>query len=137
VRPVTRAEWIETLRSGKYQQAEGALVRGTANKPAFCCLGVLCEIAGVPREGTSQFHLRHDNPDDKFVHYIPSLLHKSVGLSADDQSALVYMNDNLKMTFAAIADALEAGPEPNDLKTWLNAKPSKPGFPKTSKVSPF
>lgn len=33
--------WIEALRSGEYQQAQGAL----HNEYGHCCLGVLCELA--------------------------------------------------------------------------------------------
>ena len=37
-------EWIEALRSGKYEQGIMALCRN--NK--FCCMGVLADIRGVP-----------------------------------------------------------------------------------------
>ena len=37
--PVQR-QWVEALRSGKYQQAKGSLRRGDA----MCCLGVACDL---------------------------------------------------------------------------------------------
>lgn len=37
--------WIRALRSGKYNQTTGRLKRGTDDLAAYCCLGVLCEIA--------------------------------------------------------------------------------------------
>lgn len=41
-----RSRWIRALRSGKYKQGEGNLLKmnadGTGN---YCCLGVLCELA--------------------------------------------------------------------------------------------
>jgi len=40
--PKIKAEWVAALRSGQYQQSEGAL-RDANDK--YCCLGVLCEIA--------------------------------------------------------------------------------------------
>jgi hypothetical protein len=45
--------WIEALRSGDYEQAEGRLMKGSGSgKPgdetmAFCCLGVLCDIIEI------------------------------------------------------------------------------------------
>ena len=35
--------WVDALRSGKYQQARGALKTGDA----YCCLGVACDISGL------------------------------------------------------------------------------------------
>jgi len=39
-----RRLWVEALRSGKYQQAQGQLREGVNS---FCCLGVACEISGL------------------------------------------------------------------------------------------
>lgn len=39
-----KAKWIEALRSGEYEQASGQL----RLDGAYCCLGVLCEVAGIP-----------------------------------------------------------------------------------------
>jgi hypothetical protein len=41
--PTLKRQWIDALRSGKYQQGKKAL-RTDENK--FCCLGVLCDISG-------------------------------------------------------------------------------------------
>ena len=41
MKPRIKKLWIEALRSGEYQQAQGAL-RTADNK--FCCLGVLCNL---------------------------------------------------------------------------------------------
>lgn len=38
-----KAEWLEALRSGKYQQGKGCLRSASDN---YCCLGVLAEVAG-------------------------------------------------------------------------------------------
>ena len=40
--PELKAKWLGALRSGKYEQGHHRLHEG--NK--FCCLGVLCDIAG-------------------------------------------------------------------------------------------
>ena len=36
-----KAKWVEALRSGEYEQGEGALKKGNS----YCCLGVLCSLA--------------------------------------------------------------------------------------------
>lgn len=36
-----RAEWVEALRSGEYEQGKDTLRKGDK----FCCLGVLCDLA--------------------------------------------------------------------------------------------
>lgn len=40
-----RAEWAAALRSGDYAQTRGTLLRDEGNGPAYCCLGVLCDLA--------------------------------------------------------------------------------------------
>jgi len=44
MKTVTKAEWIDALKSGKYKQGEGRLRRDDR----FCCLGVLCDLMEVP-----------------------------------------------------------------------------------------
>lgn len=40
-----KAKWVEALVSGKYQQGNGLL--RDASTGGYCCLGVLCEVAGA------------------------------------------------------------------------------------------
>lgn len=40
-------KWIKALRSGKYKQTKGVLRDEINGKPAYCCLGVLCETLGM------------------------------------------------------------------------------------------
>lgn len=47
MRNITRKEWIEALKSGKYQQGSNRLQSGPNT---FCCLGVACAVAGIPTE---------------------------------------------------------------------------------------
>lgn len=42
--PEAKKKWVEALRSGNYQQGEGALKADTEDGLVYCCLGVLCEI---------------------------------------------------------------------------------------------
>jgi hypothetical protein len=42
------AEWLAALRSGTYSQARGKLkIQKQDGTTGYCCLGVLCEIAGL------------------------------------------------------------------------------------------
>lgn len=41
-----KKQWIEALRSGKYTQGQEYLFRDGKH----CCLGVLGEVCGIPRE---------------------------------------------------------------------------------------
>jgi hypothetical protein len=41
-----KAEWLEALRSGEYQQGrENLAVRREDGSMTYCCLGVLCDLA--------------------------------------------------------------------------------------------
>ena len=40
-----RKAWVEALRSGKFRQTRQQL---KSRNGAYCCLGVLCEVAGLP-----------------------------------------------------------------------------------------
>ena len=44
-----KSKWTEALRSGEYKQGEHFLYDDTNN--SYCCLGVLCDIAGLPEDG--------------------------------------------------------------------------------------
>jgi hypothetical protein len=50
MRRTVRNAWIEALRSGDYEQVEGALAKAVHDQGenvrfGYCCLGVLCELA--------------------------------------------------------------------------------------------
>jgi hypothetical protein len=47
LRKVTRDEWVAALRSGDYKQGDKVLCNSRGN--AFCCLGVLGRLAGMPK----------------------------------------------------------------------------------------
>lgn len=55
--PEIKKIWLDALRSGEYKQGDGVLAKTVEwdEKPRYCCLGVLCDIAakqGVPIEIT-------------------------------------------------------------------------------------
>lgn len=63
--PAFKAEWIEALRSGKYEQGFGALQTRSGK---FCCLGVVCELLKLPRELTKQSRFPAALPDTEWVY---------------------------------------------------------------------
>lgn len=83
-----KAKWVEALRSGKYRQTR----REFEDQVGFCCLGVLCKVAGV---STSSGPLGNN------WEFVDS--HVGNGTSWK----LAMMNDSGEMTFHDIADYIE------------------------------
>lgn len=94
-----KASWVAALRSGKFKQ--GTVYLESAGGQ-FCCLGVLCNVAGVPRKG-----------DSTGVSYgglscaLNNSLGEEFGLSDDVQNKLINMNDADRLPFSHIADYIE------------------------------
>ena len=86
-----KQDWIEALRSGKYKQGRLALYEPYTE--AYCCLGVLCKVAG-----------KDHNPEDDIggaYDWMLTVLPKGIQLFTD-------MNDREDKTFNEIADYIEA-----------------------------
>ena len=80
-----RQQWIEALESGKYPQGRFFL----KNRGLYCCLGVLCEVAGLKgqeKEGITSY--------DGDSRSISTDLCHSVGLRAGQQIDLASLNDS-------------------------------------------
>lgn len=86
-----KAKWVAALRSGEYEQGSGILHDKDTNK--YCCLGVLHVVAGVP---LSQI-------EGKAFGQSCSLLGSDV-----NDLMFVKMNDSERLSFAQIADYIEA-----------------------------
>ncbi len=104
-------QWAAALRSGKYQQGNGALFRD--NK--FCCLGVLCDL----------HHQQHPTPEkgigvDGYLNHIGLLPHPVqvwAGINSPDgrirtpgrliYNSLMLMNDS-GVPFTEIANVIES-----------------------------
>lgn len=112
--PELKAQWLEALRSGRYQQGTGALRN---SDQCYCCLGVLADI-----RDPSRWSEQADNQDnlDRPAMYTYNSLSVEM-LSGDLQRELgIYhiagrlaaMNDGTddhrKHSFAEIADYIEA-----------------------------
>lgn len=95
-----KRRWVEALRSGQYIQGRSKLFE--EYKGTFCCLGVLCDIQGVPRERTSQYAIA------PFISEagIPGFEPIQGVISQEEANCLAGMNDKGK-TFNEIADYIE------------------------------
>ena len=93
--------WVRELRSGKYSQGRGSLLRNGK----YCCLGVICEELRVGKELI-------DETDGSFLFggesaYLPVVVRNFLELGFDIQEWLVYMNDSWRASFKQIADFIE------------------------------
>lgn len=126
-----KAQWVAALRSGEYQQAEGALNKGGK----FCCLGVLCDLAvksGLPVEVSQSEIFKGELEYDTETAWLPDSVREWAGLDrngpelpsetysngSSGKVALTQLNDGShallndvpRHTFEQIADLIEASP---------------------------
>ncbi len=120
-------KWVEALRSGKYQQGEGALrIHTPGEKDRFCCLGVACDALNPEgwhsTEGFGDEHvgftfrehgIEYDTPPREFMADVlgidnpdPVLLQQ--GEVEGGALRATYVNDELAWGFEKIADLVEA-----------------------------
>jgi len=105
-------EWLKALRSGDYKQGRGSL----CNKNKYCCLGVLCEIAKIPKSVVSSKVLKADIFEyEGETGYLPHTLVIKLGISkfgsiGNTSYSLAALNDEFGSTFELIADVIESYP---------------------------
>lgn len=102
--------WVAALRSGKYEQARGALHPTT---DTFCCLGVACDVYAsdrwIPIGRHHYFAVDEDRRENQILplevaHYY-GIDENPAGPTCD--YTLAEENDMGRMSFAQIADFLE------------------------------
>lgn len=117
-----KAKWVGALRSGKYAQGTDAL----HNHGAYCCLGVLCSVAGADMSRDLRTVPCSDDEGSREIeptafidegHYtekeeLGGLL-DFFGIGPKVESTLITMNDTDKADFTQIADWIET----HDLRT--------------------
>lgn len=120
--PELKAEWVAALRSGKYEQ--GRLYLNRDGK--YCCLGVLCELAGVKKDSFAS--AVHESgvvtyifsDEEQLTDFLGTEFMQALGLERDTVSELAGMNDGWEedlgdseivitdqRSFAEIADVIE------------------------------
>lgn len=118
--PVTRRQWTEALRSGRYKQTTGQLFK--PDKPGreggYCCLGVLADLAGGevvhgkrnldrrPPGWGDAVEFKFQNGETAHA-FIPEELAEMVGV--EDQTVLSRLNDT-GSSFEQIADYIDRLP---------------------------
>lgn len=103
IKQSVKTAWVTALRSGRYRQATQHL-RASG---AYCCLGVLCRIAGIPltRDGTACGPVKNYRNRD----YDP--IYEIVG---DNKMVKVLMRMNdMGDSFDQIANWIDANWHPN------------------------
>lgn len=94
MKAVWKKRWLKALRSGEYKQGVGYLKNGDE----FCCLGVLCDLAGVRwKDGSCKFGNGGLNPRGT----------EFFGLTEADQTHFIDMNDGRGRSFKQIARSAE------------------------------
>ena len=102
--------WLEALRSNNYAQGRYSLRR----EDRFCCLGVACEIFGVPSsipdEGSVAYGLSEEVCGAPIETIELLQLYGQAGDDVGSSDSLAHMNDN-GASFTQIADLITANPE--------------------------
>jgi len=98
-----KAKWTEALDSGKYPQTIGLLHRTTqpqVQAPGYCCLGVLCEVAGLKQNPFGHFKMvdgwASDEPSSEQL--------AEWGMTIDEANDLIEMNDGDNLPFPEISE---------------------------------
>jgi hypothetical protein len=124
---VIKAKWVTALRDGSHQQTTGKL--RNVDGDAFCCLGVLADVAGNGHWELDAYCVMRDSTDGPYEDSLEGELGwyaQHFGLTEAQETQLVRMNDGAKAyapvpggedgsfpevrmhTFAEIADWIEA-----------------------------
>lgn len=120
VNQIVKTMWVDALRSGKFEQGRNTLRVEVDGRPAFCCLGVLTEIAvgdGVTKRAGTGYK---DVDSDGLTHEEDGVLTASVqwwaGLPDSNpfvntpdggRRTLSCLNDDEEYDFEQIADVIE------------------------------
>lgn len=136
-----KKQWLDALRSGKYQQTDGYL----HIDDGFCCLGVACdiqhssaptwkerdtresELAGYvsifeTSNGAINMPLREDLPDDIYdVLRQPTDFADQYPEIDCDSDIVIFDGDNVPSVMAAFAGLNDAGYSFDEIADWIEA----------------
>ena len=101
-----KQDWLQALRSGRYKQTIGTLKARDNGKTAFCCLGVLCDQAGVKWD-TLLGPVYNCVFGDCEGTELTAEGRKFLGLTSQQHRKLIEMNDDEHKSFKEIADYIE------------------------------
>lgn len=133
--------WVEALRSGKYEQGQSWLAQQFANGVRqYCCLGVLCDVAGAPYsvrddgEGTTFLDYGQSDEENDKEEVLPKHLMKAFELPQRNPIVLVNdwrgkINKWEKLTLAKLNDDDFTFPQIADLiEYFIDAEPDGEGL---------
>ena len=109
--------WVAALRSGEYQQAQEQLRIEKAGRAfSFCCLGVLCDLhskeTGTPWvDAVDEYMGEYLRLPDKVALWAGMHNEGRLAPPVNGVDRLAALNDYLGLTFAQIADVIEAQKE--------------------------
>lgn len=108
--PEIKAEWVAALRSGQYKQGKDYL---RTEGDAYCCLGVLCDIAGTHGVGSwgdqGYFNSKDLSEGDNVV--LPEFVMAWAGLDSSNPEIGKFYScasrNDTGSSFAEIADMID------------------------------
>lgn len=105
-----KAQWLEALRSGKYEQGQFMLRSGDDK---YCCLGVLCDISGQGQWKEEGYGARYSywKGEESDQNVLPQFVSDFTNLSDAEEEMLIDKNDGDGLSFKEIADWIEENVE--------------------------
>ena len=110
-----KAKWLKALRSGDYDQTEGALCRVLDTGAAYCCIGVLVEIVrgediwedtAIGSTALAMGNGPRYTPNESFYGEVGIKEGYDESLGRKTISKVIALNDNGK-SFEEIAEVIE------------------------------
>jgi len=105
--------WLDALRSGKYEQGQGFL-KDKHNR--YCCLGVLCELAGLDSrlmEAAKAFQWKEK--DNNVFHFSTGFIPSSVRALAGLYGDLGHFTQGIKFP------GIKYGPQPDTMELGIGS----------------
>lgn len=102
-----RDAWVQSLRSGLYPQARGALCRREQEGYCFCALGVLADVVDPKGWETGDLELGMLREYGGYIGLLPDEMYDEIGLPWTVSRRVVELNDDEKKTFPEIASWIE------------------------------
>jgi hypothetical protein len=119
VKAEVKEQWVAALRSGDYKKGQNYLRQKGPKQDAYCCLGVLCELAvkaGVASPATGDDGDGYYTYEDGSYAFPPDSVVEWAGLDESDPeyktnnghgNSLSNDNDDRGFSFNKIADRIE------------------------------
>lgn len=103
--PDLKTNWLAALRSGDFKQGTGHL---RSAQGGYCCLGVLCEVAGWPHAESEDFRQGFEARKGVTITIMPDeIALETLGLTLASANCLADMNDRQGYDFVKIAAWIE------------------------------